>query len=277
MSSYMDKTSEKIVKWENFEEVQTLPGVYYALCFAQDIMDTSNGQNFTNFSVHGSESHTQAQEHFLRSVDQPSVTGGRVAMFIDGGWWENEAIATFDDMAEKIDEKYSAENRRFGIMPFPLPDDVASYPEARKDMGKFSANASASYNLIINAKTKHPELAKELLKYIYSEEGIKIMREAKLSIPFDIETEQGSISYYQQIRQEVYSMSKVAATDIVSSFGQYYETDIYQGLFLYNMNNNPFFGRFYNYYSEAGQAFAGVKEAAKSALKLQSKLESWSK
>ena len=277
MSSYMDKTSEKTVTWENFEEIQTLPGVYYALCFAQDVMDTSNGQNFTNFSVHGSESHTQAQEHFLRSVDQPSVTGGRVAMFIDGGWWENEAIATFEDMAEKIDEKYSAENRRFGIMPFPLPDDVASYPEARKEMGSFCASSTGSYMFVVNAKTKKADLAKELLKYIYSEEGIKIMRDAKLTMPFDIETESDNMSYYQKIRQEVYATSKVASIDIVSPFGQYYETDIYQGLFLYNMSNNPFFGRFYNYYSEAGKGFVGAKEAAKNALKLSNKLESWSK
>lgn len=277
MSSYMDKTSAKTVKWENFEEIQMLPGVYYTLCFAQDVMDTSNGKNFTNFSVHGSEAHTQAQEHFLRSVDQPSVTGGRVAMLIDGGWWENEAVATFNDMSKKIDEKYSVENRKFGIMPFPLPDDVAAYPEARKDMGAFPAATAGTPILIVNAKTKKADLVKKLLKYIYSEEGIQIMKDHKFTMPLnlDIKIDESKLSYYQKTRLEVYGMNNIAVTDVVSSFGQYYETDIYQGLFFYNMNNNPFFGRFYNYYSEANAAFSGVKEAAKDALDMSKKLSTW--
>ena len=278
MSDYMDKTSQKTVRWENFEEIQTIPGVYYALCFAQDVMDTSNGKNFTNLSVQGSEAHTQAQEHFLRSVDQPNVTGGRVAMLIDGGWWENEAIATFMDMAEKIDEKYSAENRRFGIMPFPLPDDVESYQEERQDMGHFRA-ATAATLLIVNAKTKKADAVKRVLRYIYSEEGINIMRNYKLTMPLDLDIERdvSNVSYYQKQRMEAFSLNKIAVTDIVSPFGQYYESDIYQGLFFCDMQSNPFTGRFYNYYSEAKTALAGEIEAARRSLNMSAKLSNWSK
>jgi ABC-type glycerol-3-phosphate transport system substrate-binding protein len=163
-------------------------------------------------------------------------------------------------------------------MPFPLPDDIASYPEARADMGNFYSS-TASTVLIANAKTKHPDLVKKLFQYIYSEEGIQIMRDYKLTMPLDlnIDRDVSKLSYYQKNRLEAYDLSKIAVTDVVSPFGQYYETDIHNTLLFYNMQGNPFTGRFYNYYSEAGAALGGVKDAAKKALNMTSKLDSWNK
>lgn len=219
-------SSEKNVTWHNIADLQLQPSVYYTLCFAKDIMDESNGRNFTAFSVGSGESHMAAQERFLRSVVEPQVTDGRVAMLIDGGWWENEASWVFEDMAKNYDEKYSMENRRFGIMPIPLPDDRETPYET-----KF-VSTTGTMAMFAKKSTDVPELAKKFLSFIYSYEGAEILTNNGFVLPFDYGidvSDSDTLTYYKKQRIEVYNAKNLMFNVPNSTIGKYNENLIYSG------------------------------------------------
>lgn len=230
--------SAETVTWANIAELQRQPGVYYALCFARDIMDESNGRNFTPYSVGPGESHMAAQEHFLRSVVEPQVTDGRVAMLIDGGWWEKEASWVFEDMAKNYGEEYSVENRRFGIMPIPLPDDRETPYET-----KF-VSTTGSMAMFAKKSTDVPELAIEFLKFMFSHEGAEILSDNGCVIPYDYDidvSDSDLLSYYKKQRAEVYD-GNVMFSMPNSTIGKYNENLIYAGWNFSNSRGipNPF-------------------------------------
>ena len=103
------------------------------------------------------------------------------------------------------------------------------------------------------------------------------MRNYKLTIPLDLDIENSSANWtpYQKIRNEVYALNNIAVTDVASSFGQYYATDIYDALLFRNMSSNPFSGSFYGSYSQARDALATLTDAAKKALNMNAKLQAW--
>jgi hypothetical protein len=160
---------------------QTLPlqaGKYYALKFARDLMG-GNLKYVNKMTVNSpSESHTGAQGTFLRS----SYNGAPIGMLIEGGWWYNEASKVMNDMAEEYDPKYSAMNRRFGIMPTPKADDGSSAG------GRTWAPYTAQGRAAISKYTKIPELAKDFFKFLHSDEVLRIFTvKSGVMRPYDYE------------------------------------------------------------------------------------------
>ena len=97
----------------NGYEIYRQKAYYEGLSFIKELMDNydkyGNGYGTSDNFVY-----TDAQDQFIRSV----TADQKIAMLIDGQWWENEANATFVAMANS-DDKYSRENRRFGWMTLP--------------------------------------------------------------------------------------------------------------------------------------------------------------
>ena len=145
----------------NFSEyIHSTAGRYYAVKFAKDIASNPMYRTY-NYA----ESHTGVQRSYLMSnmegVDKP------IAMLIEGGWWINESTSVFNEMSE-IDQKYSKENRRFGVMPIPKADDGSSAP------GHTVAPFSGGSAVFISAFSQKQDIAKLFFRFLHTDEVLRL-------------------------------------------------------------------------------------------------------
>ena len=100
----------------NAYELQRQAGNYYALDWMERIID---GKYYYLGCFNQSQTHLDNQEDFLLGAYEKSKK--EIGILFDGTWWENEANSTFEEMAKRYNNagKY---DRRFGVMPFPMPD-----------------------------------------------------------------------------------------------------------------------------------------------------------
>ena len=99
----------------NAYEIRRNVGTYYALQLAEKIAQNSA---WTDNAVcyGGALNHIATQSKYLTSAN--TANQKRIAMLIEGGWWQQESTQTFEIM-EKADTKYSKANRNFKIIPTP--------------------------------------------------------------------------------------------------------------------------------------------------------------
>jgi len=188
--------SVETVTKENAQQV--LPrdaGKYYAIKFAKDL--TSGNYKYLKADKVNSpsESHTQAQDTFLRSRYLAEKKGTQpIAMLVEGGWWFNEAKVVFEEMSS-YGSQWSEEGRRLGIMPIPKADDGSSAP------GRTVRGVGTSVICISNYTTK-AELAKDFFAFINSEEIMKLFtKETNAKRPYNYELteeETEAMPYYAQ-------------------------------------------------------------------------------
>ena len=160
-----------------------------SLKFAEDIIrenrwdtDASNGTD-----------HYGSQDKFLQSkfYSERSESIKRIAMFIEGGWWENEAKTTIETMANQNGGEYV--NRRFGVMTFPRMDDghytETKYPDAdgnytlsapanvgdqgRKVNDMVLVSVTPDSNVAIRKNAKQVEASKLFLAYTTTEKCLR--------------------------------------------------------------------------------------------------------
>ena len=91
-------------------------GSYYAYKFIEGLL---TGNYNYNRSFNGSISHTDIQSIYLlsRFKQQTGIASEGMAMLVEGGWWVNEASATFTQM--KTYKNASLNERRLALMPLP--------------------------------------------------------------------------------------------------------------------------------------------------------------
>ena len=104
------------IDYTNGYDVFRQAGKYYALDFVKKMVGKEDYYNEDGFNTAFTQ--TDAQETFLKSGTDMSVSDEKYAMLVDGSWWEAEANVVFNNMAKK-DEKYSKQNRKFGWLPLP--------------------------------------------------------------------------------------------------------------------------------------------------------------
>lgn len=126
--------------------------VYKSLDYIQHI--AGNSLNYSSNAFLGSQKMTTAQGEFLTSIMQ----GKRIAMLLDGAWWENEARPHFDDMAAE-NEEYGYGKRNFKFLPTPLMEGQAE--EGKRYV--FSMNCGAA--AIISAKSGVKDLAGKWIQF----------------------------------------------------------------------------------------------------------------
>ena len=139
---------------KNGYELARQMGKYYALEFIEGIVSY-----FDNKSWADEDSHVAAQTRYLRS----SYLGQPIAFLVEGNWWENEASATFKELA-KADESYSKMNRKLGFMPLPKATN--------DEIGKGSTLIDNLFGFaFINGDIEESkiELAKTFLKFCYTD------------------------------------------------------------------------------------------------------------
>ena len=174
-------------------------GQEYALQMAKYIIEkgyyTSNAFDTVN-------SHTDAQKNYLRSVR----TGSKVAMIFEGGWWEKGAKAFMNSMAEEYGQQYDYGVRRFGFMPAPKADDGSSAA------GTTLISSTGSSMVCINSNTKQPELAKEFLRFVHSEESLRTFTRVTGSVrPYEYsltEEDRNQMTYFGNMMFDIYHDEK---------------------------------------------------------------------
>ncbi len=92
-------------------------GKLEALKFLRKI--TSSTDYYSKSAFDGSQSHLLAQSEFIGSVQAAKAgSARRIAMLLDGDWWENEARESFNQMASN-NASYGYGKRNFKFLPMP--------------------------------------------------------------------------------------------------------------------------------------------------------------
>lgn len=183
------------VNSENFKDyMHSTVGKYYAAKFAKDLCSNPQYRKY-NYA----ESHTAVQRSYLMSnmegVDAP------IAMLIEGGWWMNEATAVFDEMAV-YDEKYSMENRRFGVMPLPNADDGSSADGFT--ISPFSGDSA----VFVSENSANKDIAIKFFRFLHTDECMRVFTKNSGSLrPYDYDLS----PIYDEVPHYVQSVIDAAA------------------------------------------------------------------
>jgi hypothetical protein len=160
----------------NGYEIQRTAGKYYALTFVNQIAKNSN--MWTSIVCWGTESQTGAQSVYL-TYGKTDAGERDIAMLIDGGWWQQEATSTFDNMAS-VDAKYSKQNRDFGILSLPNAS-INKFVErigipASEDKNPLVVTNNSYCFINNNLKEGSPQLeaAKMFFSYFHSKKALDI-------------------------------------------------------------------------------------------------------
>lgn len=204
-------------------------------------------------------SHTDAQDNFLYSGPLKSGSRKRIAMLLEGNWWEHEAQDTINTIANKYSD-YS--NRRFGVMTFPYMDAQANRDASNKVLVSIQPN---SYAVVAKKATAAvQEVAKLFLAFTTSDTYLSYYTSVSgAPRPFKYavsETDYANMSYYKKSVWEQYKGTLDGSTallygrgaDGISRYANQYIYDEFgfQGTFGDKSITEPFSG-FY-YYSASG-------------------------
>lgn len=165
---------------ENGYEVSNQYGKKLAVKIAEKIVQ--NGWYETG-SFNATTTHNKAQEIFIKSnipkmrvaSTDSKKSGKPIAMLMEGTWWENEARNIFNQTVKATgDESYAYGNREFGYMPFPKwihgDSDVPATTQKDSTTVRCGAITTSSSVVVVNKNSKHKDLAKEFIKFAYSNE-----------------------------------------------------------------------------------------------------------
>lgn len=207
-------------------------GKLAALKVAEDII---GGSYYLPASLNTSQDNILSQTSFLESVESSRP----IAMMMEGTWWENEAKGVFNEMSTFIDEKYAYGTRRFGLMPFPrmvgegVPEGVPQQWNEKVSIRGGDVGSSCSM-VAISKKSKNIEMAKDFVKFAYSEAMCADFNiESGTARPIEYEmsaTELSKMTYYQQQVHHISQLSKDPNSNVEIVSGQnrskYITTDL---------------------------------------------------
>lgn len=176
--------------------LQEQPGKEYALNYAEYII--KNGL-YTGDSFDTVNTHTMAQQEYLLSA----ITGDRIAMILEGGWWENEAKNFFNTMAKNYGDEFAFRTRRFGFMPAPKADDGSS------DSSTTLISSTGNSVVVINANTSVLDIAEDFLGFCHTDEALRIFTRMTGSVrPYTyqmLDSDFEEMSYYARNMYEIYT------------------------------------------------------------------------
>lgn len=192
------------IKVNNAYLLQKQLGKKYALDYAEYII-RNNMYKSTSFT--STNTHLMAQNSYLLSVEDTSSE--RIAMILEGTWWENEAKEFFDAMAKEYGSEYAFKTRRFGFMPTPKSDD------GKSDNGTTLISSTANSVAFITARTQVMELAKDFLKFAHTESALRTFTRMTGAVrPYEYtltDSDKEEMSYYAKNIWDMYHDTK---TDI---------------------------------------------------------------
>ncbi len=239
---------------ENGELTGNGAGTLKALQIAEAVTSKSDAYYSAN-AWKTTQSHIQAQNEFLTSVNGRQ----RIAMLLEGSWWENEAMATFDSMGQK-NAAYAYKTRRLGVMPvFKTSASATKTSIVTSNMAAF-----------INKTTTKLDLAKTFLKYCHTDASLKEFNlTTGVPTPYDYtlsDEELNTLSFYQKQLYEMMKVSTSVNKCTENRWSNYYIN--FSGDYPQNMTSkldgadihSPF-KAYYQYNVTAREYFAGMQTA----------------
>ncbi len=173
----------------SYDEVEITPenaylladqqGKYEALKFLELL--TAKSEYYSANAYLKSQTHLDAQTEFVYST-QYAEEGktNRIAMLLDGDWWENEARENFNTMGSGANaSRYGYGVRNFNIMPIP-------YMEGQKSEQRMLYSFNGGRIAFINKNTAVPDVAKKFVQFQHQNSCLSIFTGATGSVlPYD--------------------------------------------------------------------------------------------
>ncbi len=234
-------TDSVTITAQNGYELYKQPGRYYALKFLQQLTsDTSFYNNLTATS--GSFTHKDAQGQFVMGKYRSSMQ--RVAMLLDGNWWQSEAKSVFNDLVAEEGDGASAQNRQFGIMPLPKATDTT---------GDYTILQNTGYIGFINGKISESkkDLAKAFMQYCFTDAALKEYTKTTnicRPVEYDMGESYNELSSWGKAMVDLHENANFAFQDSSSKIMQNYSTDLWYSPRLWLSTVN---GKTYTYPSTA--------------------------
>lgn len=140
-------------------------GKLEALKFLRQI--TSDTRYYSKLAFGSSQKHTTAQNEFIMSVmDAANGSGNRIAMLLEGEWWENEARSRFNEMGSILEE-YGYGKRNFKFLPMPSIEGQ-KLGDGKRVITSFS-NGSVAF---VNKYSSNKELAKLWIQFMHQNSSL---------------------------------------------------------------------------------------------------------
>lgn len=149
----------------NFILLQKQYGRLAALTMVETFIDIDNCSQ----ASYSGQQHKDAQQDFLMSAILPT---GRIAMFMEGAYWHNEARPVFNSMA-KNNPKYAYGEREFRYLALPKFDgtDGTGVP-ATTNTGKTTLyNTGSDAFLFVNKKSVNKQAVKDFFQWFNGNEA----------------------------------------------------------------------------------------------------------
>lgn len=215
---------------ENGYLLQNQKGKEYALEMAKYIVENNY---YTSDAFDSVNTHQMAQQSYLLSTLNPKAN--RIAMILEGGWWESGAKAFFKTMADRYGAEYGYGQRRFGFMPTPKADDGSSAE------GTTLITSTGNSFICISAQTQQAKLAKDFLKFVHSDESLRTFTRVTGSVrPYDYELTSEDEEVMTHFSKMMFDIYHAETTKI--SYITLYENDIFIKEPSYLGNTNWFWG-----------------------------------
>lgn len=190
-------------------------GKRFALEFTDRLIRTKGGSQgrlnyFSGKTFASTQDNVAAQNEYLYSA----TTNSKVAMLVEGSWWEKESKGTFDIMDQQYstdDKSYAYGEREFGVMPLPLD-------EGMEFTGNTVACVSGRSMVFVNNHSSVKEGAELFLQFLHSDEMLsKSTALSNVLRPYDYEMKNedlAAMTPYGRELAEYYSSSQVVFDSI---------------------------------------------------------------
>lgn len=188
-------------------------GVEEAVKMAETMFTVSStGTTYYDSNVVQGVSYGGAQQDFVMS--KASNLRPRIAMLLEGEWWENETRATFNSMG-RVNAANGYGKREFRFMP--IPKMTSNDKTEKYTIGSFSSG----YITIVNQKTVgdnavKQKLAELWLQFQYSEKGLKCFTLTNgATLPFDYNLTNDELKQLTPFGRSVWELKHSDQVEIV--------------------------------------------------------------
>ena len=183
-----------------------------ALIAAHDII---SGKNYSQNGFKTTQTHLIAQQEYISSIRNSS---GRIAMLLEGGWWENESRAVFDEMAD-MNERYGYGKRNFGYYTMPRfigTEGVADQTSTEKILLLNLQNSG----ICVNKITQKMELCKLFLQFLHTQDSMAYFNQVTgIFKPFEYTMDETQLANLTPYAKECWGIYSDPTVRKVTMFG----------------------------------------------------------
>ena len=211
---YYDATNPEnnVITEKNAWKLAGNRGNLEALKFLRAI--TKDARYYSSAAFGGSQSHRVAQQEFLSSAEKSAQEKGqRIAMLLDGDWWENEARSCFDEMAS-LDENYGYGKRNFKFLPMP---SISGQKSDKRTVVSFSSGSVG----FVNSKAARKDIAKLWIQFMHQSSQLSVFTTTTgSSLPYDYKLSEADYNSLTTFAKSVWDVKHDENVEIIRDTGK---------------------------------------------------------